>query len=131
MDATQDLSALQAFGKAVALAVADTFVLHQAAINPARNVLSSNAVAADLLVELLAKLHLSKKQVPSWDQVWLLKLRLLIHFRVTGPACAVIGPPGLLIAFLMIQLGSWTTLCRSCILPKFDNCEYSRGSRHA
>jgi hypothetical protein len=31
----------------------------------------------------------------------------------------------------MIQLGSWTTLCRSCILPKFDNCEYSRGSRHA
>ncbi len=82
MDATQDLSALQALGKAVA---SDTFVLRQAAINPALNVLSSNAVAADLLLELLAKLHQSKKQVPSWDQVWLLKLCLLIHFRVTEP----------------------------------------------
>ena len=83
MDVTQDLSALQALGKAVALAVADTFVLRQAAINPALNVLSSNAVAADLLLELLAKVHLSKKQVPSWDQVWLLNLRPLIHFGVT------------------------------------------------
>jgi len=82
VDATQDLSALQALGKAVA---SDTFVLRQAAINPALNVLSSNAVAADLLLELLAKLHQSKKQVPSWDQVWLLKLCLLIHFRVTEP----------------------------------------------
>ncbi|KAL0054636.1 hypothetical protein WJX82_000288 [Trebouxia sp. C0006] len=62
VDATQDLSALQALGKAVALAVAETFVLRQAAINPALNVLSSNAVAADLLLELLAKLHQSKKQ---------------------------------------------------------------------
>ena len=77
-----DLSALQALGKAVALAVADTFVLHQAAINPALNMLSSNAVAANLLLELLAKLHQSKKQVPSWDQVWLLNLRPLIHFGV-------------------------------------------------
>ena len=82
VDATQDLSALQALGKAVA---SDTFVLRQAAINPALNVLSSKAVAADLLLELLAKLHQSKKQVPSWDQVWLLKLCLLIHFRVTEP----------------------------------------------
>ena len=31
----------------------------------------------------------------------------------------------------MTQLGPWTTLCQSCILPKFDNCEYSHGSRHA
>ncbi len=31
----------------------------------------------------------------------------------------------------MTQLGFWTTLCRSCILPKFDDCEYSRRSRHA
>ena len=85
VDATQDLSALQALGKAVALAVAETFVLRQAAINPALNVLSSNAVAADLLLELLAKLHQSKKQVPSWDQVLLLKLCLLLHFRVTEP----------------------------------------------
>jgi hypothetical protein len=65
VDATQDLSALQALGKAVALAVADTFVLRQAAIDPALNVVSSNAAAADLLLELLAKLHQSKKQVPS------------------------------------------------------------------
>ncbi|DBA92524.1 TPA: hypothetical protein ACH3X1_002755 [Trebouxia sp. C0004] len=61
VDATQDSSALQALGKAVALAVVDTFALHHAAINPALNVLSSNAVAADLLVELLAELHRSKQ----------------------------------------------------------------------
>jgi len=73
VDATQDLSALQALGKAVALAMVDTFAPRQAAINPALNVLSSNAIAADLLLKLLAELHLSK-QVPSWDQVWLLKL---------------------------------------------------------
>lgn len=65
MDATQDLSARQALGKAVALAVADTFVLRQAAIDPALNVVSSNVAAADLLLELLAELHQSKKQVPS------------------------------------------------------------------
>jgi len=63
VDATQDLSALQALGKAVALAVADTFALQQAAINPAQNMLLSNAMAAELLLGLLAKLHLSKKQV--------------------------------------------------------------------
>ncbi|KAL0021671.1 hypothetical protein WJX77_009903 [Trebouxia sp. C0004] len=57
VNATQDLSAQQALGKAVALAVADTFTLRQAAINPALNILSSNAIAADLLVELLAKIH--------------------------------------------------------------------------
>lgn len=81
VDATQDLSALQALGKAVALAMVDTFAPRQAAINPALNVLSSNAIAADLLLKLLAELHLSK-QVPSWDQVWLLNLRFLIHFGV-------------------------------------------------
>ncbi|KAL0047329.1 hypothetical protein WJX82_000844 [Trebouxia sp. C0006] len=62
VDATQDHSALQALGKAVALAVADTFALQQAAINPAQNMLLSNVMAAELLLGLLAKLHLSKKQ---------------------------------------------------------------------
>ena len=82
VDTTQELSALQAIGKAVALAVADT-ALQQAAINPAQNIMLSNAMAAELLLGLLAKLHLSKKQVPCWDQVWLLNLRPIHHFGVT------------------------------------------------
>lgn len=63
MDATQDLSALQALGKAVALAVVETFALHAAAINPALNMLLSNATANDLLVKLLLDLHLREEQV--------------------------------------------------------------------
>lgn len=82
VDATQDLSVPQALGKAVALAVVETFALHEAAINPALNILLSNATANDLLVKLLAELNLSKEQVPSWDQVRLLNLRPLIRFGV-------------------------------------------------